>query len=107
MRRAHRVDNTHKEMVGDLLRMGFSVADTSVVGDDFPDLVIGRMGLTGMVEVKSPRGLLSARDRLSEGQERFCNEWRGAHVIVSYKAEEVAREFMWWAKKIGAWKHTK
>lgn len=80
--------------------MGFSVADTSSVGDDFPDLVIGRMGLTGLIEVKSPRGLLSAEDRLSEGQVQFVREWQGSPVIVAYRAEDAAKKFLHWLRRM-------
>jgi hypothetical protein len=90
-------------VVGDLLRMGWSVLDVSQVGDDAPDLVIGRMGITQLVEVKSPLGLLNAHQRLSAGQIQWHRDWRGSRVIVGYRAEDIAREFMKDARRIKAW----
>ena len=81
-------------MVNQLRLMGFSVAITSRVGNDFPDLVIGKMGHTGLVEAKSDKKIHHrARGGLSMGQIEFKAAWRGAPVIVSTNAMEVAALF--------------
>lgn len=93
MRYARRKDTTHKDIADGLREIGFSVADTSALGNDFPDLVIGRFGVDAKVECKSPKGKKTAEDRLSEGQRDFKDEWRGAPVIVAYTLEDVLFKF--------------
>ena len=50
--------------------------DTSKLGRDFPDMVIGLGGVTDMVEAKSADG------DLSDGQSEFAKNWRGAPIVV-------------------------
>lgn len=78
--------------------MGFSVADTSRLGDDFPDMVVGRNGFDALVEMKTydrrkngPRK--TAEDLLSGGQREFAQMWKGSRVIAAYTAEDVLRAF--------------
>lgn len=101
-KRAHRVDNSQAELFADLRRFGFSVADTSMVGDDFPDAVIGRQGITTLLEVKTPRGLIGSY-RISPGQKVFARDWRGSPILVGHEAERVAKEFIQLAKRFGQW----
>jgi Holliday junction resolvase len=91
-----------RELFADLERFGFSVCDTSALGDDFPDAVIGRQGITTLLEVKTPRGLVGTY-RISEGQKLFAREWRGSPIITGHKAERVATEFIQLAKRFGQW----
>lgn len=86
MRRANRRDSTHSVIVEDLRRVGFTVADTSRVGDDFPDLVVSSTGRNVLVEVKASDG------KLTEGQSDFARAWRGP-VIVARSAEDVIEYF--------------
>lgn len=101
MSAGRRVDTTHAAVRDGLRDLGWSVADTSALGDSFPDLVVGvgasrlpfppdpraRGALcTGdvfLVEVKSPAG------KLEDGQQAFAWEWRG-NYIVAETAEEAA-----------------
>jgi hypothetical protein len=101
-RRAHRTDDVQQELFADLRRFGFSVADISIVGDDIPDAIIGRQGVTALLEVKTPRGLDNSY-RISEGQKRFAQEWRGSEIIYGHKAEEVTRRFIQLCKRLGVW----
>jgi hypothetical protein len=64
--------------------LGCSVADTSMVGFGYPDLNIGLVGVTELVEVKSPEGVLGA------AQERFARDWRGSAVRIIRTAAEAA-----------------
>lgn len=102
MRRAAKTDTNHAAVRDDLRRMGYSVADTAGMGDDFPDLVVGVGGRLPMfapaqkargvvcdgevylVEVKPPKG------KLRTGQQDFAWTWRG-NYIVAETAEEVAQ----------------
>lgn len=93
MRYAAKKDTSHKSIAGGLKKAGFSVADTSRLGDDFPDLVIGKWGVDAKVECKTPRGKKDAEQLLSEGQKEFKDEWKGAPVIVAYTLEDVIWAF--------------
>ena len=82
--RAKRTDDNHKEIVKAARSLGCSVADTSAVGNGFPDLVIGvyagrRINL--MVEVKDGKKSASRR-KLTEDQVEFHKGWRGQIAIV-------------------------
>ncbi len=79
---ARRRDTTHAAVRDALRDAGYSVFDAGNVGGDFPDLVVGAHGVTFLVEVKSPGGKLSA------GQRRFSDGWRGGPVVVAYNAEQ-------------------
>jgi hypothetical protein len=70
----------------ELEQLGFSVADTSQVGHDFPDLVIGRNGLTALVEAKHA-------STPTTGQERFAALWRGSPIITAYHTLDVMTGF--------------
>lgn len=80
------------------MQCGFSVADTSQVGNSFPDLVIGRQGITALVELKTKRYSttrtgVTALKQLSDGQSDFAEGWRGSMVIVAYDTFDVIRGF--------------
>lgn len=101
MSAGRRVDTTHADLRDGLRALGWSVHDTSKLGDDFPDLVVGvgapRLpfapdplsrgavcsGDVYLVEVKSRGG------RLSDGQQEFAWGWRGNYVVAE-TAEEAA-----------------
>jgi Holliday junction resolvase len=106
MRRAARQDLTHKAIKTGLIEAGFSVFDTSQLGNNFPDLVAGRNGLNIMIECKSrrartERGRQTSADRLSEGQRQFMEEWRGAKPVPAYTVEDVLFAFRLLTKRVG------
>lgn len=101
-RSAHKVDLHQAELIADLRRYGFSVACYSGSGEDLPDLAIGRQGITALLEVKTPHGLLGTY-RISEGQKKFAQAWRGSEIIYGHKAEDVTREFVKLCKRLGHW----
>ena len=74
-RRGHH-DTNHGEIAAAFESVGCTVADTSAAGFGFPDLVIGLIGQTRLVEVKDADG------RLSASQERFIRDWRGGQIVV-------------------------
>ena len=60
----NRQDSNHDELAAQFEAFpGVQVIDTSGVGDDFPDLVIGLRGAWVMVEIKSATGSLSPGQR--------------------------------------------
>lgn len=78
MRRIAKKDDNHNEITEALKRFGFSVFDTHQLGDDFPDFICARSGITAVVEVKSKRG------KLTYGQERFRTLWNGLHIVARH-----------------------
>lgn len=90
MRRAAKVDLSHKAIVEHLRNLGWSVWSTASLGGDFPDLVVARHGYTALVECKSgSEG--GAEMKLSEGQREFRDKWQGA-VVVAATPEQAERE---------------
>lgn len=75
-------DGNHAELAKVLEDLGCTVADTSATGYGFPDLTIGLIGQTHLVEVKDSEG------RLSPAQERFIRDWRGGRIVVVQTTEE-------------------
>ena len=92
---ARKVDENQRQIVKDLRLAGFSVMITSGLGDDYPDLVVGRWGVDRQVEIKRPAGPRggTAMRNLSEGQERHAREWGGAPVILARSALDVLEAF--------------
>lgn len=79
-----RPDSNQKHIRQNLERLGFSVQVTSNVGDDFPDLVIGKYGVNLLIELKTFTG------KLSKGQAKFHDTWQGASGVARTTSEVVA-----------------
>lgn len=69
-------DANHGELAKVFEDLGCSVADTSAAGFGFPDIVLGLIGQTHLVEIKDADGQLSA------SQKRFIRDWRGSPIVV-------------------------
>lgn len=82
MRRASRIDANQPEIVDALRKAGASVRPTHMVGAGFPDLVVGYGKQTFLVEVKDGSKARS-RQRLTEDQIDFFDEWRGHAVVIN------------------------
>jgi hypothetical protein len=81
MRRAARVDRNQPEIVQALRDAGASVTPLHMVGKGFPDLAVGRAGMTFLLEVKDGNKPPSRR-RLTADEEAFFNSWRGHAAVV-------------------------
>lgn len=81
-RYAARRDTNHAEIRDGLRECGFTVFDAGSVGGDLPDLICGAHGTTFLFEVKSAGG------KVSDGQSRFAENWRGGPVHVVYTLEQ-------------------
>lgn len=86
--KAARTDANHSD-IRDRLREipGLSVADTSALGNGFPDLVVGRMCPNGrptnyLLEVKDGDKPPSAQ-KLTSDQETFHRDWKGQVAVVA------------------------
>ncbi len=71
-----RVDKNQNHIVSVFRKLGASVYILSMVGKNFPDIAIGFRGRTVLIEIKDAAG------KLTEGQERFFEEWKGDVRIV-------------------------
>lgn len=74
-------DSTQAEIVDALRLCGCLVHITSMVGDGYPDIAVGRQGRTYLLELKTRVG------RLSPVQRKWHQLWRG-HVAVARSVEE-------------------
>ena len=81
MRRAARVDGNQKHIVGIFRKLGATVAHTHMIGQGFPDIVVGYKGLNHLVEIKDPRMPPSCR-KLTQDEQTFFDEWNGSAVII-------------------------
>ena len=76
-------DSNHGELTQAYEQQGCSVADTSAMGEGFPDAVVGAAGVTDLVEFKTPDG------ELKPSQETFMRTWRGSIVWVVRTVQDV------------------
>lgn len=80
MRRAAKRDISEPEIVNTLEQCGFTVHRVSQEG--MPDLLCGFRGKTYLIECKTGKG------KLTVGQARFIETWRGHPVQVLRDAQE-------------------
>jgi hypothetical protein len=55
--------------------MGCSVFDSSRVAGGFPDIIVGRNGITVLVEIKT-----DSKKKFTAAQDAFMLNWRGSTV---------------------------
>ena len=101
MRRAARVDKNQQAIIEAFRYRGASVAITSNQHSGFPDLCIGYMGVTVLVEVKNGDKPPSAR-ALTPDQIEFHKNWHGACCVVDSEKDVVAllSKLMDWARAL-------
>lgn len=87
-----KVDTNQKEIVKAYRDAGASVEDLSAAGSGFPDLVVGFLGVTYLVEVIGPDKLKKFRknDGLSDNQVEWHEAWRGHCCKVKNVQEALA-----------------
>ena len=95
MRIRGRVDENQSDIVEKFRGMGYSVAITSSLGGGFPDIVVGKYGVTVLVEIKDGAKPPSKR-KLTEDEQRFHDSWRGAACVV--ECEEDVEALDQWLK---------
>ncbi len=74
--RAKKIDDNQNLIVKQLRKCGVSVAITSMVGNGFPDLIIGRAGRNYMIELKDGKKTES-RKQLTKDETKFFDTWSG------------------------------
>lgn len=82
-----RADLNQEKIVNALRSVGATVEITSQQGNGFPDLVVGYMKRTHLIEVKNPE----AKGKLRASQEIFRDKWKGADVHVVNTVDEALR----------------
>ena len=91
MRRNARIDANQPEVVRAFRSCGATVGHTHMVGDGFPDIVVGFGGDNYLIEIKDGDKPPSGR-KLTSDEEEWHREWRGSvHIIES---ADQAVEFM-------------
>ena len=81
LRRANKKDQVQYECEEMLDKLHVRYADTSSMGDDFPDMVLDWNGHNPLVECKT------GNRKLRQGQHDFFDLWQGPHWIVRSKEE--------------------
>lgn len=79
-------DENQDVIVEALIKYGCSVIDTSAVGGGFPDLILGKNGVTLLFEIKNPR----TNGKLNELQKKWFKQWQGRAFVV-YTVEEAIK----------------
>lgn len=82
-----RKDGNQSKIEKDLEKLGYSVWSTHKLGDGFPDMVVGTMGLNFFWEIKNPDQPPSKR-KLTPDEVVWHDRWRG-HVGVAETTEEI------------------
>ena len=78
-----KTDSNQADIVLALKKIGCSVFDASLFGGGFPDLVVGRGGMTWLMEVKQGKGQLNAK------QTAFHSKWCGHIAVVRTPMEAI------------------
>ena len=81
MRRAGRTDANQSDIVHALRAVGASVAITSGAGNGLPDLLVGWMHETYLLEIKDSAKSAS-RKKLTPAEAQFVSTWKGRPVAI-------------------------
>lgn len=85
-----RRDINQSELATCFRSLGCSVVELHASGiPGFPDLVVGLIGQTHLVEIKNPETSYG-RSGLNSNQSAFEAEWRGSRIFVVSSLEDVA-----------------
>ena len=89
MRRGAKRDANHNDIADAFRAMGCSVFETDRVGEGFPDIIVGLLGVSHLVEIKNPETAYG-RAGLNQRQSAFANLWRGSPIITITSEAEAA-----------------
>ena len=94
--RAAKVDENQSEIVSFFRKIGCSVSLMHTVGEGFPDLVVGKLGINLLVEVKDGRKCQSAQ-QLTTAQKIWHDGWKGQKAVVNSTdaALALSRQYGW------------
>ena len=74
----YQADRNQRTLVKHWRDHGGSAAMTSGVGGGFPDVVLGKEGITILAEVKNPAG---RGTKLRKSQASFAFDWKGGPIV--------------------------
>jgi len=100
-RRGHagRVDQNQARIVAALRKIGCSVAITSQVGQGLPDLIVGYMGQTVLLEVKDGARPPSER-KLTDAEAYFLQNWKGGSACVVVDEADAIKAVRAWSGEV-------
>jgi Holliday junction resolvase len=78
----HKTDANHRHIVDYLRACCVSVADTSKLGNGFPDIVCGHKGKNYLFEIK-----VDKKKRLTPDEETFSVAWKGQYQVITTPQE--------------------
>lgn len=81
---ARRKDVNHNLLAEAFIKLGYSVVDTSRLGDDFPDILVARRGQIALIEIKAEKG------KMTDGQWTFYKNFPGL-IFICKTIEDVMR----------------
>lgn len=91
-------DHNHNPIAQAFIEWGCTVADMALSGvPGFPDLVVGCIGVSHLVEIKNP-ATAYGRAGLTVGQSAFARDWRGGRVWVVREVSDVGVLVRDWRK---------
>ena len=76
MRRDAKTDSNQREIINALRKIGASVYPLHFAGKGIGDLIVGFRGHNFLLEIKTPRGKLNAKQTV------FHHDWRGQVCVV-------------------------
>lgn len=95
---AGRKDANHAALAGAFRALGCSVAELPVTGiPGFPDLLVGLIGRTFLVECKNPETAYG-RAGLNPNQTAFARDWRGGKLWVCCSTDEATALVQNWRR---------
>jgi hypothetical protein len=80
-------DANQADIVAALFAAGCTVQDLHAVGGGCPDLLVGRIGRTYLIEVKAPKNLRGDPKPLTPDQVSWHSSWRGQVAVVTTPEE--------------------
>lgn len=88
--RANKIDGNQARIVAALEKTGATVQTLGAVGRGCPDILVGRLGVNILLEIKNPEG----KNKIGPEQEEWMKRWRGQVVVVrdEYEAMRVVLE---------------
>jgi hypothetical protein len=98
--RARAVDENQQTVVKALRALGISVQVLSMVGNGFPDLLVGYQGRNYLVELKDGRKPPSGR-KVTPKEKEWANAWQGGPVFVAVDVGGILGFLNWEAQQHG------
>ena len=98
MTRRSSKDHNHDAIVKRFQALGCSVIEMHATGiPGFPDLAVGAVGVTHLVEIKNP-DTPYGRKGLNDNQTTFARDWRGEKVWVARSEDDATLLVQRWRK---------